>query len=164
MKNLMGLHDPQMSSKSVLFVCLGNVIRSPLCEGLLKTRVIPGSVTIDSAAVTTNDLDCAPAANAQTIAREHGFDISDHISRLVCDADFDNFDLMVAMEPSVQKTLLCMKPNGSKTQIIELVRGVPIPNPWHKPYNAFVSMYEKIEPAMEQFIQEYIPPECRRPR
>jgi protein-tyrosine phosphatase len=149
--------------QSVLFVCLGNVIRSPLCEGLLKTRVIPGSVTVDSAAVTRNDLNCAPADHAQTVAADHGFDISGHISRLVCDGDFETFDLIVAMEVSVREALLDMQPSGAKAKIVEFVPGGRIPNPWQQPYNAFVSMYQKIERAMAQFIRKYIPPDCLLP-
>jgi protein-tyrosine phosphatase len=89
-----------VTAPAVLFVCLGNYIRSPVCEGLLRKLVQP-QVIVDSAAITTDDLDSRPHKFAQKISRKHDFDISSHIARLIRPDDYDRFDVIVSLEPSV---------------------------------------------------------------
>jgi protein-tyrosine phosphatase len=145
---------------SVLFVCLGNIIRSPLCEGLLRSCV-DRSVRIDSAAVTADDLDQHPMNHAQTVARQHGFDISSHISKLITDEDFARFDIIVALERYVYDCLKRSQPRGSKALICEFVPGKNIPNPWCGSLSDVQSMYVQIERGMKEFIRKYIPEHLR---
>jgi protein-tyrosine phosphatase len=141
---------------SVLFVCLGNIIRSPTCEGLLRTRVKP-SVFVDSAACTRDDIGQNPSEHAQTVCQEHGFDISSHVSRLITDDDFRQFDLIVSLESYVHETLEEIRPPGSRATLCEFVPGEDIDNPWWQPYEAFVEMYGQIEEGMGPFIEKHIP-------
>ncbi|OHS99186.1 low molecular weight phosphotyrosine protein phosphatase [Tritrichomonas foetus] len=144
-----------MTSKppSVLFVCLGNIIRSPICEGLLKHRT--HGLVIDSAACTRDDLNQHPNKHAQRISKEHGFDISTHVSRLITDADFKKFDIVVSLENYVQRRLQQMKPKDATCQIVRFA-SYDIDNPWASPYRDFVPMYGQIERAMDEFIEKYI--------
>jgi protein-tyrosine phosphatase len=146
---------------SVLFVCLGNIIRSPTCEGLLRTRVKP-SVFVDSAACTEDDLGQHPSKHAQRICREHGFNISSHVARLITEDDFQKFDLIVSLESYVQQTLEDMKPPQSRATVCEFVPGQDIDNPWWAPYEAFIGMYNQIEKGMDAFIEKHIPRELRK--
>jgi protein-tyrosine phosphatase len=141
---------------SILFVCLGNIIRSPTCEGLLRTLVQP-SVLVDSAACTRGDLGQSPAEHAETICKEHGFDISSHVSRLITDDDFRKFDLIVSLEHYVHTCLEEMRPPGSRASIVEFVPGKDIDNPWWAPYEQFERMYAQIEAGMGPFIKKHIP-------
>jgi protein-tyrosine phosphatase len=145
----------------ILFVCLGNIIRSPLCEGLLRHLVLP-AVTIDSAAITNHDLGQHPAEHAQTIARKNGFDISSHISRLVTPADYRRFDIIVALEGYVYRGLLRMQPQGSKAIVRQFVACVNIANPWASRYADFEKTYKQIEGGMGPFIEECVPTQYRK--
>lgn len=147
-----------MSSEnlSVLFVCLGNIIRSPTCEGLLRTLVTP-NVTVDSAAVTRDDLGQHPHRHVQRLAREHGYDISGHVSRLITAKDYSDFDIIVALEPYVFSCLKQRKPSNSKAQICEFAPGVAISNPWCGGKRDFDEMYQEIEHWMPKFIEKHIP-------
>jgi protein-tyrosine phosphatase len=146
---------------AVLFVCLGNYIRSPICEGLLRTLVTP-DVFVDSAAVTYDDIGSTPHPHAQKVARLHGFDISGHVSRLITAEDFARFDVVVSLEPSVQRALVSRKPPKSNARVVEFVPGVCVRNPWASPYREFELMYNEIQQAMPKFIGKEIPVKFRK--
>jgi protein-tyrosine phosphatase len=146
---------------SVLFVCLGNVIRSPTCEGLLRTRVQP-SVFVDSAACTRHDVGQNPEDHAQTVCKEHGFDISRHVARMITDDDFQKFDLIVSLESFVHDSLEEIRPPGSRATLCEFIPGVDVDNPWWQPYSAFVKMYNQIENGMNAFLDAHVPREFRK--
>ena len=155
--NIIDMSKPQPQyAKSVMFVCLGNIIRSPLCEGLLKTLV--HGIKVDSSAVTTDDIDQSPHKHSRRIAKEHGFDISNHISKLIRDEDFYNFDLIVSLEGYVGRELKYIQPKGSPARIVPFA-SYDISNPWCNPYKDFVTMYAEIEKEMQTFIKTYINPE-----
>ena len=150
------LQDPKKQPQSVLFVCLGNVIRSPLCEGLLKKHA-KGKLVIDSAATFNYNIGEQPAENAQKLARMHGFDISGHRARKIGKNDFAKYDLIVSLEPYVKRRLDQMKPPNSRATVVEFVPGTKIANPWGLPLPDFVSMYAQIEAGMHAFIATYFP-------
>ena len=147
-----------MSSKKprVLFVCLGNIIRSPLCEGMLRHKY-GNKVIVDSAACTSDDLDSHPMREAQIVAKKHGFDISSHVSRLVKKSDFENFDLIVSLERYVFHCLDRMKPKKSTAEIVEFAPGVDIINPWYESLERFNQMYDQIEKYFPEFIEKNLP-------
>ena len=140
---------------SVMFVCLGNIIRSPICEGLLRYRT--NNIVVDSSAVTEDDLNCRPHKHAQRIAKEHGFNISNHISKLITNDDFYKFDLVVGLEDYVVRCLNRMKPKDSKALVVKFAP-FNVFNPWCNPYADFVEMYAQIEEGMKMLIQNYINP------
>jgi protein-tyrosine phosphatase len=157
----MTLWSDQSRPPRVLFVCLGNIIRSPLCEGLLRHRVLP-SVQIDSAASTRDDLGQHPAEHAQTVARKNGFDISSHVARLVTPEDFRKFDVLVSLQKSVYSALERLKPANSKAIVCEFVPGKNISNPWYAGYDEFEEMYTEIEEGMPPFMEKYMPQKYRK--
>lgn len=87
---------------SVLFVCLGNICRSPLAEGVmrnyLKTTRQSDLVSVDSAATSNYHTGETPHSGGQRCAKSHGIDISRHHARQVTKADFDKFDLVLGMD------------------------------------------------------------------
>ncbi len=100
----------------MLFVCIENIIRSPVCEGLFKTTVKSDAV-VDSAAVTNDDLSHNPNRGSQAVAREKGFDISGHVSRQITDDDFRKFAIIVSLEKCVHRRLLSIAPKDSIAKI-----------------------------------------------
>ena len=141
---------------SVLFCCLGNIIRSPLCEGLMRHRY-GDQVIVDSAAVTTDDIGRHPQENAQLIAKRHGFDISSHVARLITKQDFEKYDIIVALAADVYSELKYMKPNKCRAKIVEFAPRVSIINPWYEPINRFEAMFDQIEKYWPDFIKNNFP-------
>ena len=86
----------------VLFVCLGNICRSPLVEGYFVSYFAQNHLAptffADSAATSTYHVGEHPHSGGQKCAKGHGIDISKHRSRQVKAADFDNFDLIIGMD------------------------------------------------------------------
>lgn len=93
---------------SVLFVCMGNICRSPLAEGVFRevVRMTAGfDVLVDSAGTHSYHVGQPPDDRAIAAARQRGVDIASLRARAVCQADFDRFDLIVAMDRD-NRTLL----------------------------------------------------------
>lgn len=100
--------------KRVLFVCLGNICRSPAGEGVLKSIVEehgnPEEWIIDSAGTGGWHLGDLPDKRMRIHARERGLDLT-HRCRKVCTADFDNFDLIIPMDSNNELNLKQMAPS-----------------------------------------------------
>ena len=99
----------RMKSTSVLFVCLGNICRSPLAEGIFRhlvaERGLDGAFTIDSCGTSAYHVGEPPHKGSQEIARARGVSLEGQRSRQVCDEDFDRFDWLVAMDVSNRNNL-----------------------------------------------------------
>jgi len=84
--------------KKILMVCLGNICRSPLAEALLRQKVDPEKVLVDSAGLGSYHIGEPPCRSSQEIAREHGLDISGLRARAFDVRDFDTFDKIYIMD------------------------------------------------------------------
>jgi protein-tyrosine phosphatase len=149
------LRSSNSEIRSVLFVCIGNIIRSPVAEGLFRHRTNRQILT-DSAAVTRQNLNENPVQNAQIIGKQHGFDISGHRSRLVRSEDFSKFHLIVALEPFVYRRLMDLKPRSSQAKIVNL-RPDGVLNPYNHGFNSFLTMYKQIESGITDLLARYFP-------
>ncbi|OMW61620.1 low molecular weight protein-tyrosine-phosphatase [Burkholderia pseudomallei] len=91
-----------MKSVAICFVCLGNICRSPTAEGVMRHQVaaagLDGAIEIDSAGTGDWHVGEAPDARAQQAARARGYDLSALRARQIGDADFERFDLVLAMD------------------------------------------------------------------
>lgn len=99
----------------VLFVCLGNICRSPAAEGVFRTMA-PDIVT-DSAGTGGWHVGEPPYGPMQGAALARGFDLSDLRARQFCAADFERFDLIVAMDASNLADIERQRPKGSATPV-----------------------------------------------
>ena len=108
-----------MKTFSVLFVCMGNLCRSPSAHGVFRQRVasagLAGQVRIASAGTHAAKGEHADA-RAQACARQHGYDLSDLRSRPVVASDFDTFDLLLAMDAHNAGYLRRLCPPTPQTQ------------------------------------------------
>ena len=107
----------------VLFVCLGNICRSPTAQGvfeaMLAERGLQAHYTVDSAGTGGYHAGEAPDRRAQLAARRRGYDLSAQRARAVCADDFEQFDLILAMDRSNLENLNttnCQN-NGNMIQI-----------------------------------------------
>ena len=116
-----------MKRKSVLFVCLGNICRSPLAEGLLRHHAETEALElkIDSAGTGDWHVGCEPDRRAQAVAARHGIDISRLRSRQVRLRDFQDFDHIVAMDGDNLAALRQIAPPGTEGKLSLLLDHVP---------------------------------------
>jgi len=141
---------------SVLFVCLGNICRSPLAEAILrqKARKKGMALHVDSAGTGSWHIGEPPCDNSVRIAREHGLDIRSRRARQVQKADRERFDLIVGLDA---QNIADLKALGI-TDVHKLGRfgggGEDVPDPYFFPgYEGFEKVYAMIERCCDALLQ-----------
>lgn len=114
-------------SQSVLFVCLGNICRSPLAEAALKAEAERQGleVEVDSAGTGDWHLGYPPDPRAAAVAQRNGIDISQRRARLVTPDDFRRFDRVIALDAQNFANLQAMRPEDAKAELSLLLDHVP---------------------------------------
>jgi len=146
----------------VLFVCSGNICRSPLAEALFKSLAteagLGSRVVVDSAG--THNYHEGDRADPRTrhVGRQHGL-IVDSIARAVIDADFDRFDLIVAMDRGHRRELISRSGPGRKASIRMMREFDPeaehedVADPYYGGEEGFETMYEILKPACRGLLE-----------
>jgi low molecular weight protein-tyrosine phosphatase len=115
------------AKQSVLFVCLGNICRSPLAEAAFRreAELIGLGIEIDSAGTGHWHIGEPPDRRARAVARRHGVDIGAYRARQVHDDDFHRFSHIVALDPQNLADLHVLKPKDAAASISLLLDHVP---------------------------------------
>src|SRR3954454_179580 len=104
--------------KRVLFVCLGNICRSPTAEGVMRRLVeeqgLADQIEIDSAGTGGWHVGAPPDKRATEAARRRGTTLAGAARRFVPASDFDRFDLIVAMDAETRRDLLALAPDDEE--------------------------------------------------
>lgn len=146
--------------KSILFVCLGNICRSPLAEGIashLNEKYQLG-LTIASAGTGDWHIGQAPCPHSITVAKKHGLDISHYKGQQVSKKDFTDFDLVVGLDES---NISNLKKLGC-TNLLKLgdygFEGQDVPDPYFfDGFEGFDKVYEMIETAVRTLLKSHLP-------
>jgi protein-tyrosine phosphatase len=146
-----------MQQHRILFVCLGNICRSPMAEGVFRRVVAEEGLTehfiIDSAGLGDWHIGQAPDHRAQKAARSRGIDISDQSARQVMDEDFDRFDLLLVMDGSNYDELKARAPHEARAKIRPFLDYAPhaatkdVPDPFFGGKEGFDHALDLIEAA-----------------
>ena len=143
----------------ILFVCLGNICRSPAAEGLFITRARDRGleVYVESAGTGAWHEGDPPDARMITAAAKRGVDISYQRARKVSDADFFEFDYLLAMDLSNQSDLLAMAPPNRECDIRLFLDFADcatreMPDPYYGPTGGFDRVLDLTEKGVDGFI------------
>ncbi|WP_224015755.1 low molecular weight protein-tyrosine-phosphatase [Ferruginibacter albus] len=148
----------------ILMVCLGNICRSPLAEGILQQKAKQAGLNwiIDSAGTNGYHVGEAPHPLSQKVAKQHGIDISKQRARRFMKEDFDRFDKIYALADDVlddMKRIAKEKFDTEKTDLLmnELYPGknMDVPDPWYGPEAGYHQVFELIEKACNKIIENY---------
>lgn len=131
--------------RSVLFVCLGNICRSPLAEAALRLEAERAGVSIevDSAGTGSWHVGEPPDRRARAVARRHGVDIDHYRARQVAAEDFRRFDHVVALDRDNLRALEALRPAGATARLSLLLDHVPgregeaVADPYYGPDSGF---------------------------
>ena len=149
---------------TILMVCLGNICRSPLAEGILQQKIKAAGLnwTVDSAGTNRYHINEAPHRLSQKVAKKRGIDISKQICRRFTVEDFEKFDKIYVMAADVvdeMKELTGNKFEDTKIDLLlnELYPGEnkDIPDPWYGPEAGYNEVFDMIEEACEALIKKY---------
>ncbi|MGB0410802.1 MAG: low molecular weight protein-tyrosine-phosphatase [Pikeienuella sp.] len=109
----------------ILFVCLGNICRSPTAEGVAKTHQSHRNFQFESAGTGAWHVGEAPDRRAQGEAALRGYDLSDQRARQISADDFHAFDHIVAMDTANLEALTAMRPTNARAEISRLLDHAP---------------------------------------
>jgi protein-tyrosine phosphatase len=153
-----------MPSKRILMVCLGNICRSPLAEGILqeKARAAGLDWVVESAGTNGYHTGEAPHHLSLKVARQHGIDIGNQRARRFTAADFQRFDKIYAMAGDViddMRRIAGRQFEPSKVDLLmnELHPGSneDVPDPWYGPEPGYHEVYAMIDQATDRIIAKY---------
>lgn len=150
----------------VLFVCLGNICRSPSADGILRKKLaehgIADKVTVDSAGTGDWHIGKAPDTRSQKAALERGYEISMLRARQVAAEDFNEFDYVLAMDNSNIENMQEFKPRGAVRTEPELFLKrfgansdvTEVPDPYYGGEEGFQTVLDLIEAACDNLVVE----------
>lgn len=155
-----------MTTHSVLFVCLGNICRSPTAEGvfrqLLSNRNLQELFVVDSAGTGDWHIGNPPDRRAQNAAAERGIDISNLRARQVNDRDIHRFDYVIAMDRANRQELITLvgQTHAHKVHLLleftDIAGFNEVPDPYYGGERGFDQVLDLIEQASEGLLQHIL--------
>lgn len=141
-------------------VCLGNICRSPLAEGIMKARAAEAGLpwTVDSAGTGYWHTGELPDRRSIQVGRKYGIDITDQRARQFQPDDFDRFDRIFVMDVNNRRDVLILAKNEEHRSKVSLILGEThpgedrsVPDPYYDD-NGFEAVYEMLDEACRRFI------------
>lgn len=148
----------------ILMVCLGNICRSPLAEGILQDKAFKAGLSwsVESAGTNSYHTGEPPHPLSQKVAKLNGIDISQQRARRFKAEDFDTYDKIYALADDVMeemKKIARNKFDAAKTNLLmnELYPGknMDVPDPWYGPEPGYHEVYKMIDQVCEKIIEKY---------
>tara|TARA_B100001093_G_scaffold520511_1_gene617255 strand:- start:65569 stop:66015 length:447 start_codon:yes stop_codon:yes gene_type:complete len=142
----------------ILMVCLGNICRSPLAEGILKNKAKNLDLIIDSAGTANYHVGKNPDIRSIEIAEKHGVDIKNQIARQFTKNDFINFDVIYAMDKQNYYDIIRKASSKLEIEKVKLILSESnnnfdcVPDPYYGGKNGFHDVYNMLDEACEKII------------
>jgi protein-tyrosine phosphatase len=151
----------------ILMVCLGNICRSPLAEGILhhKAQQVGLDWVIESAGTNGYHTGEAPHHLSQKVARLNGIDICDQRARRFTAEDFDRYDKIYALAEDVLNDIRHIARNKFNSAKVDLLmnelypgRNMDVPDPWYGPEAGYHQVYKMLDRVCDAIIKKYSAP------
>ncbi len=135
-------------------VCLGNICRSPLAEGILKSK-LSSDFKIESAGTIDIHEGNSPDFRSINVAKKHGLDISLQKSKLLKPEDLENFDLIFCMDKNNLKDVKSLATNETQlNKIFLILNNADVPDPYWGTAQDFENVYQLLDEACENLSTE----------
>ena len=140
----------------ILMVCLGNICRSPLAEGIFKSKLRANNMFVDSAGTAAYHVGKLPDSRSIEVARKYGIDITKQRARKFVVEDFDTFDFIFAMDTSNLEHLISLARNSDDEQKVHLILNAldfdsnhEVPDPYYGSKDGFETVYSMLDEACD---------------
>jgi len=143
-------------------VCLGNICRSPLAEGILSAKIAAEGLDweVDSAGTGSWHIGEPPHKGSIQVAEQNGIDITNQRARQFSTTDFAKYDLILAMDSENYSNILAMAPEQEAKQKVELIlnystpgQNKAVPDPYF--IGGFTEVYEMLDKACEELLNKH---------
>lgn len=145
-------------------VCLGNICRSPLAEGILKSKVYSHKTFIDSAGTGAYHVGEKPDLRSISIANIHGIDITNQKARQFSVKDFEKFDLIYVMDQSNYENVIALARNEDDKSKVKMIlnevfpdEDLDVPDPYNGGDFGFKNVYNMLDQACDVIAEKLNP-------
>ena len=142
----------------VLMVCLGNICRSPLAQGIMERLTTSKGWYVDSAGTANYHIGKSPDTRSIAVAAAYGIDISQQKCRQFTTADFDNFDFILVMDCENLREITTKARNATDRKKVMLIlegtggEDCEVPDPYYGTTEDFESVFRLLHKACSRFV------------
>ncbi|HLV15147.1 MAG TPA: low molecular weight protein-tyrosine-phosphatase [Xanthomarina sp.] len=147
----------------ILMVCLGNICRSPLAEGILQSKLPKDKFFIDSAGTGNYHVGDPPDPRSVKIAKKYGLDISNQRGRQFTTSDFDKFDYIYVMDSSNYQNVIRLARNEQDIAKVKMIlneiyknQDYDVPDPYTGGIQGFESTYKMLDEACQEIANKIL--------
>ena len=145
----------------ILMVCLGNICRSPLAEGILTHKIQHLNIKVDSAGTAGYHIGKLPDERSIEIAEKYNIDLTKQRARQFSRADFDDFDIIYAMDTNNYTHLISLANNETERNKVRLIlnevnpeKFESVPDPYYGGDDGFRNIYDMLNAACNKIISQ----------
>lgn len=137
-------------------VCLGNICRSPLAEGILKNKLDNSKYFVDSAGTANWHEGKLPDHRSIEIASKKGIDITNQRSKPIKSSDLDTFDFIYAMDKSNYANIIDLAKNSNQKNKVNLIlsNNNEVPDPYYGGEKGFENVFDMLNEACDRIVKE----------
>lgn len=147
----------------ILMVCLGNICRSPLAEGILRSKLPENLFNVDSAGTASYHMGSPPDQRSVAVAKKHGLNISHLSGRQFEVSDFDRFDYIYVMDKSNYDNVLKLSRDDSDISKVDMIlnevypnQNYDVPDPYYGGNDGFDRVYDMLDEACTLIANDLI--------
>tara|TARA_R110000787_G_scaffold210882_6_gene320633 strand:- start:5439 stop:5888 length:450 start_codon:yes stop_codon:yes gene_type:complete len=146
--------------KKILMVCLGNICRSPLAEGIMQSKVDKEHVFVDSAGTAAYHIGKLPDHRSIDVAKKYGIDLINQRARKFTEKDFAKFDIIYAMDEHNYQNILSLAKNKIEAKKVKMIlneitpqQNLSVPDPYYGGDDGFENVYQMLNEACDNIAK-----------
>jgi len=147
----------------ILMVCLGNICRSPLAEGILKSKLPTNKFIVDSTGTANYHVGNSPDKRSVAVAKKYGLDISNLKGRQFSASDFDTFDVIYVMDSSNYDNVIALTRNEEDFTKVRFIlneiypnQNYDVPDPYYGGKDGFENIYKMLDEACDLIAEKLL--------